>query len=598
VITPGGSDLWADYDAVLGLPHSDERTGQLEEIVWRADVHDVPRLTFLGRQALAEAHRADGRWDLIWPLLATCLDEHRHRPERFVEDEANLLGWYAWLVSCMVDFPDRSLDEIHSALADLERRTGRTVHMVRREIAVHVGDWAQAEEELRHQERDEWWDLYRIEILLGHGDDEEAVRIAAPLLDDPDVFDERLVRLRSMMLLPLARQQKWDEAVVTYRRLVRGLAEVEGWLEDFGRMAGFCALTGNLSEGTQWWVAEFEARRRPFATIEYAASAAVLARRLGWDVEPQLRALATDLAARFDARNGTSTCGDRIRATLNTEPLSDFLPIYPWNLPPIPTPPPGLGDEELLDRVELHDLRCEPHEAHACLAQVQDDLPQPLQARRDEMGARFFQTDETPDIIRRAIRTYLQHGDRRRAELSRCWLGLWVAHDDADEGVETVEQAVRALHTIGEGQAWGEYWLAYTLNSLGRRLEAAHAVARGKRHADDPLVLGSLQMLEATLTGAAPYEAYETFTRGGIPEKAREALYQLPEAAELDLNDVVGHAQLRGTVTGEHWYRLMEVNFAAERYEDAIDAGLRAAPWLEEAWHLIAECYRRSGAQN
>lgn len=598
MITPGGSDLWADYHAVLGLPHSAERTEQLEAIVWHADVHDVPRLTFLSRQALAEAHRADGRWDLIWPLLTTCLEEHQHRPERFVEDEPNLLGWYAWLIACLVDFPDRSLDEINAARADLERRTGRTVHMVRRAIAVHVGDWAQAEEELQHEERDEWWDIHRIEILLGRGDDELAVRVAAPLLDDPDVFSERLVRLRSMMLLPLARQQKWDEAVVAYRRLVRGLAEVEGWLEDFGRLGEFCARTGNLSEGTQWWAPDFESRRRPFATMEYAASASVLARRLGWDAGPQLQALATDLAARFDERNGTSTCGDRIRATLSAEPKIDFLPIYPWSPPPVPSPPEGLGDEELLDRTELHDLRCEPDEARACLAQVSDDLPQPLRARRDEMRARFFQTEETPDVIRRAIRTYLQHGDRGRAELSRCWLGLWIAQDDAAEGVEIVKRAVRALHDIGEGQAWGEYWLAYTLIGLGQHHEPMLAIARGKLRADDPLVLGSLQLLEARLMDAPPYEAYETFTSGGVPEKAREALYQLPEAAELDLNDVVGHAQLRGTATGEHWYRLMELNFAAERYEDAIDAGLRAAPWLEEAWHLIAECYRRSGAQN
>lgn len=597
MITPGGSDLWADFEAVLGLPHGEKRTGQLEEIVWRADVHDVPRLTFLSRQALAEAHRADGRWDLIWPLLTTCLEEHEKRPERFQDDEANLLGWYAWLVACLVDFPDRSLDEINAARADLERRTQRRAPQVRRAIAVHVGDWAQAEEELRHEERDEWWDVHRIEILLGRGDEAQAVRIAAPLLDDPDVFGERLVRLRSMMLLPLARQQKWDEAVVAYRRLARGLAEVDGWLEDFGRLAEFCALTGNLSEGTQWWVSEFEARRRPLATMEYAASAAVLARRPGWDVEPRLRALATDLAARFDARNGTSTCGDRIRATLHTEPLDHFLPIYPWSLPPIPAPPPGLGDEELLDRAELHDLRCEPDEARSCLAQVSADPPQPRRARRDELRSRLFQTEETPDIIRRAIRTYLRHGDRRRAELSRCWLGLWIAQEDAEEGVETVESAVRALHDIGEGQAWGEYWLAYTLIGLGQHHEPLVAIARGKLHADDPLVLGSLQLLEARLMDTPPYEAYETLTRGGVPEKAREALYQLPEAAELDLNDVVGHAQLRGTVTGEHWYRLMEVNFAAERYEDAIDAGLRAVPWMEEAWHLIAESYRRSGAQ-
>lgn len=656
MITPGGRDLWVDFNEVLTHEHSEERTAKLEEIVWRADVVDAPRITFLGRRSLASAYGVDGRWDLIYPLLDQCLDEHEQRPWRFErDDEAELLDWYAYLVECMTDFPDVTLDEIHAKAADLERRFRRgnyaltEVYGAHRGIAVHIGDLRWAEEAFARQvmtadEEDPWLEVVKIDHLLAKGDEEQALALAAPLLLNPSNSDELTTRVRHLALMPLVRAQRWAEAALTYRRLNRGMSGDYWRLEDHGGMAEFCALTGNLSEGTMWLgpLEELGNRKRPLATMEYAASTAVLTRQLGWiDTERQMRVLATDLAAKFDLRNGTTACGDRVRRRLEAEPLTDFLPLYPTSRPPIPAPPQDLSDAELLDRAELHDLRCEPDEARVCLSRVREHLPQPLQARRDEIAAKFFQNPETKMVLRRSARIYDTYGDHGRAELTRCWIGLWTVFEgDADAGVAAVREAVRRLHELGQGQAWGEYWLAYVLAGQERHHEALQAVARGKRHADELLVRGTLLALEAQLTGTPPEEAYEVFVEGGVPEKALEALYQLPEditrkepalprvagylryqrairtinagmpeLAVDDLTEAVGQALRRNDATVEQWFHLTHANYAAERYEDALDAGLKAVAWLDQlktedpSWtqtadetrYLIAECYQHLG---
>ncbi|ANZ41997.1 hypothetical protein BBK82_44775 [Lentzea guizhouensis] len=658
MITPGGRELWVDLNEVVAREHGDERTAALEELVWRADVVDAPRVTFLARRELAAAHQTDGRWDLVYPLLEQCLQEHEQRPWRFErDDEAELLEWYAWLVEAMVDFPERSLDEVHDKAADLERRFRAReyplgdVHRAHHGIAVHVGDLAWAREAFDRQVRasdpeDPWLDVHRIDHLLALGDEEQALELAEPFLREPGVSDELTTRVRHLVLLPLTRARRWDDAAMTFRRLTRGMSGEYSRLEDHGGMAHFCALTGNPSEGTIWLgpVEELQNRKRPLATMEYAASATLLTRQLGWiDTERRLRELALDLAARFDARNGTSRCGDRVRQTLRAEQLTGFLPLYPTSRPPIPAPPQGLTDAELLDRAELHDLRCEPDEARVCLSRVGEELPEPLRARRDELTAKFFQSPETGTILRNAARTYDNHGDRRRAELTRCWIGLWVVHEgDVDGGIAAVQDAVERLYEIGEGQAWGEYWLAYVLAGQNRHDQALNAIARGKRHAHDALARGTLLALEAQLLGQPPLEAYETFVHNDVPEKALEALYLLPEdlsrtapehprvAGHLsylralrtinagmpelavdDLNEAVGQAQRRNNATVEQWFHLTHANYAARRYEDAVDAGLKAVAWLDHlktedaSWEqaadetrfLVAQCYQLLGDQ-
>ena len=140
MITPGGRDLWVDFNEVLAQEHGAERTAKLEEIVWRADAVDAPRITFLGRRRLAQAYGLDGRWDLIYPLLDQCLDEHEQRPWRFEEnDEVELLEWYVYLVECMVDFPDFTLDDIHTKAADLEHRFRKGRYLLTEVYGAHRG---------------------------------------------------------------------------------------------------------------------------------------------------------------------------------------------------------------------------------------------------------------------------------------------------------------------------------------------------------------------------------------------------------------------------------------------------------------------------
>lgn len=304
-----------------------------------------------------------------------------------------------------------------------------------------------------------------IDHHLGKGETARARRIAAAMLDDPAVLDEPVVLTRCLMLLPLARAGEWELASLTFRRLRRAMSGEFHSAEHIGYVIEFCALTGNALTGIDWLpaAAGFEARQRPFATMELAASVAVLAAALVragrgdtvFDLGPRL---ALDLAGQFDRRNGNTVHGDRIRARLAAEPLTGFSPLEPTSRPPLRLlPPPGLSDEALLTRAEWHDLRCEADEARACLTVVSDDLPPHLDARLAELRAKFLPGEETEPALRHAIDVHRRYGDQARALLAECWLGLWTAHAGRpDDGVAA---AVEQLRGLGDDShcAWGEH---------------------------------------------------------------------------------------------------------------------------------------------
>jgi tetratricopeptide (TPR) repeat protein len=682
------------------MDHGLERTALLADAVREADRRDVPRAAFVSRRMLADAYRVDGRWDLVRGLFAECLRKYDERVWRFERaDEVELLCWYAWLVECMVDFPDLTLDDIRVAREGLEHRftnadlSWHEVYAARRALAAHVGDWAAADEAhlqwvaTAPTDRDErWLDLAAVDHHLAKGDTERAHRIAAAMLDDPSASGEPAVLVRCLMLRPLAHAGEWGRASLTYRRLRRGMSGEFHSLEHIGRVVEFCALTGNVDAGIDWLAAMtgFEARRRPFATMEFATSAAVLADALVragrgdtvLDLGPddpnsvpfrvlarRMRRLALDLAEAFDRRNGNTFQGDRIRARLAVEPLTDFLPLAPTSRPPLRLlPPPGLSDEALLDRAEWHDLRCEADEARACLTVVSDDLPAHLDARRVELRAKFFQSEDTESLLRHAIDAHRRHGDEPRALLAECWLGLWVAHAGrAEEGLATVVAAVEHLRRLGDDAdiAWGEYWLGYLLAGRGAHTDALDALARGRRHAEavaDHLALGTLLTLDATLRPSltTATDALDALITASAPEKTLEALDLVTRhdtwlevvekiltnpprnAARLvgrlrylracalldtkltthtvsaveDLNEAIGQAALRGDDTAEQWHQLAHANHAAGRFEDAVDASLRAVELLDhlrdsrnetmanqadQARHLLADSYRLLG---
>lgn len=689
-------DLWLSLREAYTMPHGPDRTAMLADAVRRADERDAARITFLARRMLADAHRTDGRWDRVRALFDECLREYDERTWRFPrEDEAELLHWHAWEVECMIDFPDHTLDDIRAAQEGLERRYTNAdlpwheVYSARRGIAMHLGDWPVAEEaHLRWVatapagQDDRWLDVATIDHELSRGETAKAHELAAAMLDDPCVSDEPVVLTRCLMLLPLAMAGEWELASLTYRRVQRGMSGEFHTLEHIGRVVEFCALTGNLDTGIDWLavMAGFEARQRPFATMEFAAAATLLADAvvragrgdialdLGEDdpnsvpfrvLARRMRTLTLDIARKFDARNGNTVQGDRVRARLDAKPLTDFLPLDPTSRPPLRVlPPPGLSDEALLARARWHDLRCEPDEARACLTAVSDDLPPNLEARLVELRARFFQNEDTEPALWQSVRVSRRYGDERRALLAECWLGLWVAHAGrVAEGVSTTAAAVEQLRRLGDDSdcAWGEYWLAYVLAAQGAQADALAALSRGRQHASnaaDDLALGSLLTLETSLRpslGSAT-AALDALVAAGAPEKALEALELLarhdghvdvvtrlladpprdaarlvgrlrylrarelfadgrPADAADDLNEAVGQAALRAGDTAEQWDQLARADHAAGRYEDAVDASLRAAALLDhmrdedQAWaaqadearYLLAESYRLLG---
>ncbi len=709
---PTEFQLWVSLNEARATNDTGARTALLEDLVGRADDADVPRVLFLARRDLSDAYRRRGHWDLVYRLLRECLADHDRRPWRFTEEDvATLLQWYAWLVECMVDFPDFGLDEIDRAVDDVEQRflaAGRDpheVHSVRRGVAAHLGDWEAAEAAFLRwtapaavDEDDRWLSVVGIEQALARGDAESVSRahaLAAPILAETAVSDEPTVLVRCLMLLPLAEAGRWDEAVLAYRRVQRGMSGEAHSLENHGRLVEFCALTGNETAGVDRLgpMKGFESRKRPLATMEYATSVAVLAdalvragrgdTRLDLGDDPnsvpfhevarRMRRVALELADRFDRRNASTVVSDRVRTRLAARPLADFVPLSPTSRPPLRARTDGLSDTALLHLARLHDLRCEQDEARACLAAISATPPEPVAAGVAELRAKFFQDDDTEAVLRRCAEVYRRHGDECSALLTHCWLGLWIVYKGrTDEGLATTADAVAALRSTGDDSAcaWGEHWLAHVLAGQGRHPEARASLTRGKQHAraaEDLLALGSLLDLESGISPDGAIDsataALTAFIAADAPEKALESLARLrntyehlndlasfqslvtrllesppptgsnrlhghlrylracalidaghPAAAADDLNEAIGQASLREGARVEQWYQSTYANHAAARYEDAVDAGLVAANWLDHlrdhphgldtadwsdwadnARYLVAESYRHLG---
>ncbi|AXX31375.1 hypothetical protein APASM_4010 [Actinosynnema pretiosum subsp. pretiosum] len=390
-------------------------------------------------------------------------------------------------------------------------------------------------------------------------------------------------------------------------------------------------------------------------------------------VARRMRRLALELAEEFDARNRTSAVGDRTRARLAAPPVARFLPLTPTSRPcPGVLPPAGLDDGELLDLAEQHDLRCEQEQARAALAAVGDELPKPLAGRQAELRARLCQGEETELRIRWAAQVHLRHGDPRRHLLALGWLGVWViGAGRGAEGLALTEESVERLREVGGPVevGWGEHWYAHALRAVGRTDEAHRALERAAvaaREARDAVLAAAVGVREAAwrtedgrqaaqarehavaaLDAAVSVEAWERAVeaveqvrlaherlgRGGAELRrfAEKRLRGLPPgrlaghlrylrgvalvevdpgAAADDLNEAVGQAVVRGVDTAEHWYQLLRADHAAGRWEDAVDAGVRASGWLDhlvevegEGWaeradecrYLVARSYQRMG---
>lgn len=654
-------ELRALLDDARQVAEESVRVALLEEVVGHADPVTAPNLAVTARLELAGIHCARGRWLETFAVFDECLRMHDEQPWHFAGAEENaLLTWYAFILDSMIDFPDVPLARIRTAMDDVERRLragGRSLHPLtaaRRRLAQSLGDWPGEEAAfqrwlieggaLRHDSESLEW---RLERLLLRGDPaslDEAFAMMAPVLSGRQAVRGDPVPLVCHLLLPLARAGRYDEAVAAHRFVRVAMARGAHRYEYLAMRMEFCALTGNadaafdllsLLDGLDGF--ERAAGRMHFATAVAVLTAAYQRAGRGellvgfgdgegvpmWLLHERMRAVATGVAAEFDARNGTTACGDRVRARLAAEPVVDFLPLRPGSIPPVDVrPPAGLTDEALLARARWHDMRCEIEPARACLAAVRDAAGT-LAAHVVELRARLHRAadpKDTCDALEWAIARHRENGEETTALLAECWLGLQRGGPDGFAFTARAAGALRA-GTDDEAAGWGALWYAYSLTRAGRDREACEALRAGAtRAAAHPLAAGVLTRIEAAwrnqladdpaVVKTLARRAVELFLKAGAGQRAVEAVGDLAaahtRAGTLHLFaayvDKLLHrlpdgepAQLRGHLRYLRGYFLVAGGRAGEAVDDLYDALAQTAARQQDTtaaqYHLMLACH-------
>ena len=537
-------ELWSALGQADQMEFGEAQQALLETVVRHADAGGFPRLAFTARRHLANAYSVDRQWDKAFPLFSRCLSDYDQRPWEFgPEEDYTLRRWYTTIAQSMAEFPEISLSQVFGAFDDMEGRFRagghnlREVHGARRWVAQLVGDWD--EEERCYQQwtaaggadpRSVWDFEAEVERLVMRGDEASLVlarELAAPVLAGQVSFDEPPAPIQCLMLLPLLRVGALAEAAQAYRRSMRAMAYDVYRYEYSGMQIEFCALTGNEDAGLSDLKPRlhgFPTLNRPNGKMEFAASVAVLLRRMveagrGGELvgcacgqEPprpvaalkeEMTRIALDLAARFDARNGTPSQGDRVRSRLGAQPVIDYLALAPTSRKParvaIRT---GLAPEQAVDAAEWHLRGYEGDVSREYLATIADPPPPHLAARIAELRAILDWNPGSEAPLRWAADAHRNAGDHRRHLLCLCWLGRWLAENQrADEGLGLVSWAVGELHRTGDpwGIAYGELRLAQVLVIL-RQPGAYPAIERAGQFAvasGDPLAVGVIADLEA-----------------------------------------------------------------------------------------------------
>ncbi len=276
--------------------------------------------------------------------------------------------YYKWIASKLQEYPSLTREAIADFLSRMEacyvadNEGLRPVYALRMDEAAFAG---------RQSEADEWWTKWqnepsddsddcpacethsKVEALLNMGRPEEAVTAAEPILNGDQSCEEVPFTTCSRLLLPLLRNgdvQRSElchlatvRAVRKMPKLVRYLAEHVLYLSITGR-SQFAARLGAImlvrSEGSQNGLIRFRVAAATWiwsvAELQQGRTHARLPRRLPWAPADQLVPLeellargeseARDLAAQFDARNGTDVFHQRVQSL---EALATFMRDQP-----------------------------------------------------------------------------------------------------------------------------------------------------------------------------------------------------------------------------------------------------------------------------
>ncbi|MDF5758272.1 tetratricopeptide repeat protein [Spongiactinospora sp. TRM90649] len=389
------SEVLALIKRATDMPYGQAKTVLLERALALAEGARARDVVFQVRLSLTEAYQYGAEPAKSFTTFSRCLAEYDAEPGRFGEWETyNLLWQFKWIISDMTRFPEIPLRRAQDALAEMERRyqeSGFGLHAVyaqRCYLAQHIGDQAAADEWFHRwvtTPRDALSDCEgcdpsgKVWHLAWMGRDEEAVELAAPVVAGDLTCHVQPQGILTRLLLPYLRTERFAEAVGAHRRAYRIVTGDANYVDDFGDHIEFCALTGNEARGLEILQREsplLDRAASPRAAMRFASAAGLLMRRLEeighgdavvrrpdgdltvHELRPRMEATARDLAARFDARNGTAEQSRRVEETLTAAPMIDHLPLTPHaRRVTVPPPaPPAVAVPERATPGELLDL--------------------------------------------------------------------------------------------------------------------------------------------------------------------------------------------------------------------------------------------------
>jgi tetratricopeptide (TPR) repeat protein len=514
--------LWRLLGEVREMPFGPGQIAAVEEVVAHADAAGLPELAFAARMQATTAYTYGGEPAKAFVTFSWCLSEFDRGPGYHDENDSHLILWhFKYMVSALTRFPELPLDRTFAVLTDMERRyrdgghSLYAVYSLRHLVARHLGDAEAAEywyQRWSQAQRDQLADCAgcdpgrRVEYLASLGRDEEAVRLAEPVLAGRLTCKEQPQGMLTALLRPYLRTGRLAEAADAHRRAYRVHRQYLADLADIADHVEFCAETGNEARGLAILERHLDWLDRapsPYAAMEFAAASARVLRRLtetgrgGEPVGPsasivvselaeRMAATATSLAERFDTRNGTSYQSERIAARLAAEPLIDYLPLSvtarrptagagggagggagaesaALPAPPPPRPvtaadagvPPTAGPDDLLGLAEEHARQGRMAEAIVVWLALDErfghlDLPVLATGRRaDGQGHQHAEAGDLPAAEAewvRAAELFAKAGDeiRRQAVLGKVGLVRCMAGRPEDS-VELIEASAAYL---------------------------------------------------------------------------------------------------------------------------------------------------------
>ncbi|WP_406473036.1 tetratricopeptide repeat protein [Streptomyces sp. NBC_01615] len=585
-------------------PEGPARNARAEQLLVEAEKLNIPLAVIeaLGHQL--KVYNYSSEKDKMFVPFARLLRMWDERPEDFDEYEIHSLHWvFKWMSAGMLDQPHIPLASIEKWLGEMEHRyrlaghSERAVRGAEFSVAAHLGDLERAERAYTAwlaADRDTMADCHACELhsqgwwRAVRGADAEALELWGPVLEGDYTCAHEPHTVLASSLLPLLRLGRVDEARAHHLRGFRLVRPMESMRGAYADHVEFCTLSGNEARALELLAERpsyFTDSGDPRSKLDFMAVTALLMDRLtglglgdqavpgpaggAWtsgELAVHARGEALSLAARFDARNGTSYVSERARARMDQPALVDRLPLGVRSTRPARTGQRPTAPAPLPRSVT---------EA-AAVASSEPDLSALLTEARRLSALRSPEAVEAWAAVSRAAEGH-ELDLRDRAEIAD--------HAAMERGLEGIELFHRAAELYAEAGDPGE---ALAARSRAAYIHALSGATEEALTAASELYEKVLALFEEGGTGVSQ-------TASVLVGRARILMHRVDEAeggsgAEAEA-EAAGSAEAGGDVVAAAEEAARELLALAEPHVADVPLASRAA----EAQAMLGELAARSG---